>query len=244
MFLITPIVAMVLASMAKKQIRESNGALTGEGLATAAKVISICFVVGIGLIVLLSALATPAILKQRKKMAQMESISNSRQIYLMMMDFEADNGTFPDDATAQEFDQPDFYRGDSSNRYLAQLIAGGYTMSESLFTTGETGYKEADELISPETEVLKKGENGWAYVLVDDKTEEPNIRGLSTQDGGDLPVLISALADISGNFNPVPYDGRYIFLRIDGSARNERINSPLDSPSWNEKFRPVVKMPE
>jgi hypothetical protein len=93
-----------------------------------------------------------------------------------------------------------------------------------------------------------EGENGWAYMLVDDSNEEPEIRGLSTADDGQLPLLISPLADISGNINPKPYDSRSVYLRVDGSARNERYGSspksPLDCPEWNEKIRPVVKMPE
>jgi hypothetical protein len=95
---------------------------------------------------------------------------------------------------------------------------------------------------------VKKGENGWAYVLVDDKTDTPVIRGLSTADGVDIPFLIAPLADPSGKINPKPYDGRAVYIRIDGSARNDRYDSgaktPHDSPAWNEKFRPVVKMPE
>jgi hypothetical protein len=93
-----------------------------------------------------------------------------------------------------------------------------------------------------------EGENGWAYMLVDDSNEEPEIRGLSTADDGQLPLLISPLADISGNINPKAYDSRSVYLRVDGSARNERYGSspksPLDCPEWNEKIRPVVKMPE
>lgn len=245
---ITTIAALICSAKAKKKIRESNGALTGMGLATSGMIVSLIMGSMIFIIAALSALATPAILKQRKMMDMTRSISNGKQLYLVMMDYEADMGSFPDDATAAEIENSDFYRGNSSNRYLAQLIAKGYTMNESIFTTGELGYKEADEIISPAAEILKKGENGWAYMLVDDKNEEPVIRGLSTADDGEIPLLISPLTDINGNINPRPYDSRGVFLRIDGSARTERFGSspksPLDSPAWNDKFHPVVKMPE
>ncbi len=246
--IISVILAVIFSNKAKQQIRESNGALTGMGLATAGMVISIITFVAIFVGSALFALAMPAILKQRKKMEMTRSISNGKQLYMVMLDYEDDMGSFPDDATAAEIENPDFYRGNSSNRYLAQLIAKGYTMNESNFSTGELGYTEADEIISPAAEILKKGENGWSYMLVDDRNEEPVIRGLSTADDGELPLLISPLTDISGNINPKPYDSRGVYLRVDGSARNERYGSspksPLDHPAWNEKFRPVVKMPE
>ncbi len=46
----------------------------------------------IAIIVALAALATPAILKQRKKMDMTQAISNSKQVYLVLMDFEQDMG--------------------------------------------------------------------------------------------------------------------------------------------------------
>ena len=245
---ITTIVALVCSSKAKKQIGASNGALKGSGLATAAMIVSLAMAFVIFVVAVLAALAAPAIIKTRKKAEMTRALSNGKQLYLCMLDFESDMGSFPDQSTSEDHKDPAYYDAGTSNRYLAQLIEGDYTTSEMLFTTGEEGYNKADGIISPNAEILKKGENGWAYVLVDDKTDTPVIRGLSTADGGDIPFLIAPLAEPSGKINPKPYDGRWLYIRTDGSARNERYDSgaktPLDSAAWNEKFQAVVKMPE
>ena len=245
---ITTIVALVCSSKAKKQIGASNGALKGSGLATAAMIVSLVMAFLIFIVAVLAALAAPAIIKTRKKAEMTRAISNGKQVYLCMLDFESDMGSFPDQSTSTDHEDPSYYNDAKSNRYLAQLIEDGYTTTELIFTTGDEGHKKADDIISPYSEILKKGENGWAYVLVDDKTDTPVIRGLSTADGGDIPFLIAPLADPSGKINPKPYDGRWLYIRIDGSARNERYGSvaktPLDSAAWNEKFQAVVKMPE
>jgi hypothetical protein len=165
-----------------------------------------------------------------------------------MMDFENDMASFPDDRTAREQPELANFTGTSSNRYLGQLIAGGYLKAESIFSIKPSTGTEADEVISPPSEILKKGENGWAYVMMTNGLPNSSIRGLSTDDYGQLPLLVAPLQDATGTINPKPFSKRAIVLRIDGSSRTEIYNSgtttPLDSPSWNASFRPVVKMPE
>lgn len=243
----TTIAALICSVKAKKNIRQSEGALKGYGLATSGLVISLIMLGMVFIIGVLAALATPAILKQKKRMQMTMALSNSKQVYLCMMDFESDMGSFPDDKTAEQLPDPELYRGTSANPYLAQLIAGGYCMSESIFNTTSSDKNGADNLINPPTEVLKAGENGWAYVLVDDKTEDPVIRGLTTSDRGDIPVLIAPLVDPSGAIDRKPFDGKGVYLRIDGSARRDDFApglTPLDAGGWDADFRPVVKMPE
>ena len=235
---------MVLASKARKEILQSQGKLKGTRLASLAMLLGklSCF---LGTTVFIP---TPYLIKQKKRMEMQQAQSCTKSIYLCMMDFENDMANFPDDRTAREQPELASFTGASSNRYLGQLIAGGYLKAEFIFSIKSSMGTEADEVISPPSEILKKGENGWAYVLVNDKIEEPILRGLSTSDPGDLPLLISPLADHSGKINPKPFSKRAIVLRIDGSSRNAPYDSgnisPLDSPFWNEKFRPVVKMPE
>jgi type II secretory pathway pseudopilin PulG len=246
---ITTVAALICSVKAKKNIRESQGTLTGSGLATAGLVISLVMGFMVLIIAALAALATPAILKQKRQAEMTRAMSNSKQIYLCMMDFESDMGTFPDDLTAKELPDPSLYQGKTANPYLAQLIAGGYCYDEIMFPMGPAGSKKSDNIMNPPQEILKQGENGWAYLLADDKTEEEDvIRGLNTSDGGDIPFLIAPLADSNGKIDPKPFDGRAVYIRIDGSARKERFApggpTPLDSTSWNNDFRPVVKMPK
>jgi hypothetical protein len=241
---LTSIVAIVLASKARKQILQSQGKLKGTQLASLAMLLGqISCALGVLIVIVV-----PFAIKIKNRMEMHQAQSCTKSIYLCMIDFESDMANFPNDRTAREQPELASFTGTSSNRYLGQLIAGGYLRAEFIFSIKPSMGTEADAVISPPSEILKKGENGWAYVLVDDKIEEPSLRGLSNSDSGDLPLLITPLADHSGKINPKPFNNRAIVLRIDGSSRNEFYDtsnkSPLDSPAWNEKFRPVVKMPE
>ena len=241
---LTSIVAIVLASKARKQILQSQGKLIGIQLASLAMLLGkISCALGV-----LIALVVPYTIKQKKRMEMHQVQSCTKSIYLCMIDFENDIASFPDDRTAREQPELASFTGTSSNRYLGQLIAGGYLKAEFIFSIKPSTRTEADEVISPPSEILKKGENGWAYVMMTNGSPNSLIQGLSTDDYGQLPLLVAPLQDATGTINPKPFSKRAIVLRIDGSSRNEIYNSgtttPLDSPGWNASFRPVVKMPE
>lgn len=193
-------------------------------------------------------LVVPYAIKLKKRMEMHQAQSCTKSIYLCMIDFENDMASFPDDRTAREQPELVSFTGTSSNRYLGQLIAGGYLKSEFIFSIKSSMGTEADEVISPPSEILKKGENGWAYVMMMNGSSNSLIEGLSTDDYGQLPLLVAPLQDATGTINPKPFSKRVIVLRLDGSSRNEIYNSstksPLDSPGWNDSFRPAVKMPE
>ena len=181
----------------------------------------------IAIIVALAALATPAILKQRKKMDMTQAISNSKQVYLVLMDFENDMGNFPDPDLARENDDLEGFSSSTANQLLGQLIAGGYTKSEEIFYAkggNPAGNKKPNDVISPRTEILQAGECGFAYVMVTGDGSGP--RGLSTSDNGGLPVICAPVQSGGSDavFKPEPYDNRGVYLRVDGSARNERLN--------------------
>jgi len=184
----------------------------------------------IAIIVALAALATPAILKQRKKVDKVQAISNAKQVYLLMMDFESDFGSFPDSATAAASNNARSFNGNTANSLLGQLIAEGFTTSEEIFYAkggNAASNKKPDNVITPEAQILRAGECGFAYTLVTGGAgASPTARGLSTSDNGGIPILTTPV--ITGGseaiFNPAPFDNRGVYLRVDGSAREERIN--------------------
>ncbi|MFY7816812.1 MAG: prepilin-type N-terminal cleavage/methylation domain-containing protein [Akkermansiaceae bacterium] len=185
----------------------------------------------IAIIVALAALATPAILRQRKKMDMTQAISNSKQIYLVLQDFEQDFGNFPDTNTATQSQDLQQFSGNFANQLLGQLIAGGYTRSEEIFFAkggNPAGNKKPDDVINPVASILQQGECGFAYVLVTGgSSSSGTARGLSTSDNGGIPILCAPVKT-GGNdavFNADPYDNRGVYLRVDGSARSERLNS-------------------
>jgi len=184
----------------------------------------------IAIIVALAALATPAILKQRKKVDKVQAISNAKQVYLLMMDFESDFGSFPDSKTAEASNNAKSFNGNTANSLLGQLIAEGFTTSEEIFYAkggNAASNKKPDNVVSPEAQILKAGECGFAYTLVTGGTSSTTTaRGLSTSDNGGIPILTTPVTTGGAEaiFNPSPFDNRGVYLRVDGSAREERIN--------------------
>jgi hypothetical protein len=205
-------------------------------------------------ILIVDALLNPVIWNSTKKMDMTQAISNSKQIYLVLLDFENDMGKFPDDETAAKAELHAF-RGPHSNDYLGQLIAGGYTKTEQIFYAYDKRYpRKPDDLISPPEQILQKGECGFGYVMIEEKGKE---RGLSSKDNGGLPLVVAPIVNSLGVFETKSYAGRGVYLRVDGSARNERLDSnnkvrvgPLTlfdtgtGTVWGTELKPVILLPE
>lgn len=177
--------------------------------------------VGVFILLLLAAIVfAPVIFKSRKKTDMTQTVSNAKQVYLVLLDFESDYGTFPDDNSAKLGPKLSDYHGAYSNDYLGQIIADGYTTSESIFYAYRKGSsKKPDDVISPPANILEKGECGFAYTMVKDAG---TIRGLSTKDNPGIPIVSAIVTDDKGSFDPKSYDNRGVYLRVDGSARSER----------------------
>jgi len=205
--------------------------------------------------VLLAFLMAPTILRSKKKMDMTQAISNSKQVYLCLIDFESDHGHFPDDRTAVADPRLHGFQGAASNRYLGQLIAGEYTKSEEIFYAfdARSGRKKPDDNIHPPSNILEKNECGFSYVMVEEKGRK---RGLSTGDNGGLPMLAAVLVNPWGSFEKKSYQGRGIYLRVDGSARSERLHmgdqkiviagggTLFDSTGIWGAMKPMVLLPE
>jgi hypothetical protein len=153
-----------------------------------------------------------------------QSISNAKQIYLVLMDFEADYGYFPDDHTALKDPALSGFTGSYSNDYLGQLIAGEYTRSEEIFYALDNRHRarKPDDLIAPVSRILEKNECGFSYVLVEEKGKR---RGLNTKDNGGIPILVAPMVNQWGACEKTSYDNKAVYLRVDGSARSERLRS-------------------
>ena len=207
-------------------------------------------------IVVFAVVMTPMVIDKRKQMDRSQAMNNCRPIYLVLMDFESDMGSFPEDIVASTNELYAF-RGETSNDYLGQLIAGGYVKSEKIFWT--TDMKSAagppDEVISPPSRILEKNECGFSYVMMEVNGKR---RGLSTDDMGGMPILVTPLVDPTGVCNPKTYAHQAVYLRVDGSVVSERLRSsdqkiPLQrggtlfdqgaSTMWGSS-KPVVLLPD
>ena len=151
-----------------------------------------------------------------------QAVSNAKQIYLLMKDFEADFGTFPCDHSATLRPALADFHGSYSNDYLGQLIAGGYTENEYIFYAYRKGSSwKPDDVISPPSKILEKNDGcGFAYTMV----KELNVtRALRTSDNRRLPLLSAVVLDATGSFDQSFHDGKGCYICVDGSAHSEKI---------------------
>jgi hypothetical protein len=94
----------------------------------------------------------------------MKNCHNARRLYEQMVEFEKDYLSLPSAGSVS--DDPEMAPLDltSSNGYLGQLVVAAAMDSEKLFyIKGSSVCAEPDNVVMPRNEVLKPGENGWAY---------------------------------------------------------------------------------
>lgn len=211
------------------------------------------------IIVFLFFLGTTSIWPRRRgnKHEMTRAISNAKQIYLVLSDFEADYGYFPDDHTSLKDPALSGFTGSYSNDYLGQLIAGGYTKSEEIFYAQDKRYsaRKPDDLIAPVSRILEKNECGFSYVMVEEKGKR---RGLNSADNGGIPILVAPLVNEWGSCEKSTFDNRGVYIRVDGAARSDRVR-PSDlkirlpggitlfdtaTGSFWGSLKPVVLLPE
>lgn len=208
------------------------------------------------IIAALAGLTAPMVMKQRKKADQTEALSNARQIGMALFEFETEYGSFPDRETAAIVQESTGSTldttGDTSNDYFRQLIASGITQSETMFyaKTASTPRKP-DEDIGP-GQALKAGEVGFGYLL----NEET---GFSSAGNPGRPIAVTPLLanSTTGEFDPDPYGGKAVVLKMDNSVTSIQIRTNdrkislgggrtlLDNPEgsiWGSAT-PVLKAP-
>ena len=177
-----------------------------------------------------------------------EATTNAKQIRLALFAFEEYFGAYPSTATATEVtaEYPSHgynLTGNSSNAIFRQLFAAKVIDTEMPFYVKIMNAIKPDGIIIPR-EALKKGEVGFAY-----------ISGLSTAGNPNTPILLTPMIPGTTKFDPEPFDGKAIALRIDGSVTTYKINkdghiydkdgdvlSPKH-PFWNGKT-PTIHYPE
>jgi len=166
--------------------------------------------VGVFLAVVVVIMATPVVMKSSKKAPATTAVSNAKQIFYLLVEFDGDYGRFPSDATANEHEDLKGYTGKYSNDYFGQFFGGGYTSSEEIFYAkgGSSSKKKPDNVISNRSDQLSEGECGFAY-----------IKGLSTNSLSDTPVLLTPMYGDGYKFNTDALGGKAVVLRIDGAVK-------------------------
>jgi len=197
----------------------------------------------------LAGLTAPMVIRCPKKAPQTEATSNLRQIGLALFEFETEYGAYPNDKTEALVNQTHpghgfNLSGKSSNALFRQLFAADFTQSEAMFYAEVNGTRKPDGNIL-RSEALKKGEVGFGY-----------IAGLTSE--GNPARVIAFCPIISGTdrFDPKPFDGKAVLLRIDNSVTSVNIDEhghaimggsnilSAEHPIWGDEEKLDIRYPE
>jgi hypothetical protein len=147
---------------------------------------------------------------------QVEAVANARQLGLALFEFETEYGRFPDWSTEAEVrkrNPTDLEVGArSSNDFLRQLFAAGIVSEEKMFYAHIEGARRGDGVIT-KGDALKKGECGFTYLPGANMLENP-VR----------PILVAPMIPGTDRFDPGPFNGKAVVLRVDNSVKSYKID--------------------
>ncbi|MCW1925625.1 hypothetical protein OKA05_23910 [Luteolibacter arcticus] len=177
-----------------------------------------------------------------------EAINNLKQLNLALIDFDHDYGCFPDAITAADVKVATgtgFRLGSSSsNELFRQLIASGNKSEKIFWASSAISRRKPDDVIDTDAKALAPGECAFTY-----------IAGLHSEGDPDTPVLMVPVIRGTWKFDPKPFEGKALVLRLDGTVRVESINKhghvmiggrnlfDPRQPYWHGKA-PDIKWPE
>ncbi len=219
--LFIPLVPFVLGILALRDIHRSGGRLKGSGLARTAMVLEAAK------LLLLFGLAVPSPLRHRKSADRAEAMNNMKQTGLALASFEEEYGTFPSMQIYQDNSNQFKFavEGETANDLLGLLLAGGFSDSEEIFFArgGVRITRRPDNRFNAPEKLLEPSECGFGYVMLQ------GGQALSSKtNNGACPLLVAPLVPGSGGadprFNPEPYEGQAIYLRVDQSVEQGAID--------------------
>jgi len=183
----------------------------------------------------------------RKYADRTEAFSNIKEVHLALIDFDTDYGSFPNASTipaVKAKTSTSLALGSSSSNELFRQLIASTAKTESIFwaKTSATSHRPDGDLTG--IHALEKGECAFTY-----------IAGLSSSSALDAPVAMVQVIPGTWEFDPKPFKGKAVVLRIDGSAKIETIDrnghvmiggmNIFDprQPYWRGKT-PDIKWPE
>lgn len=182
-----------------------------------------------------------------KKNNMTVAINHARIIGLNLFEFELEYGSYPNDETLEPVNENSdvILTADdkSSDGYLRQLFAAGIVQKEAIFFAKIAGTKEGDAA-DDATKALGKGKNAFTY-----------ISGLSSAGNPGRPILLCPVIPGTTKFDPKPFDGKAIILKVDNSVSTLPIEDDgtvlvdgkdilsKDHPLWDGKA-PDIRHPD
>ncbi|WP_035613228.1 hypothetical protein [Haloferula sp. BvORR071] len=173
-------------------------------------------------LILLAAIAYPSYLLmayQRAAASRQEAMDNIRAVGFMMLEFDAEYGSYPSAAAAAEVKSAtgsELSLGSaSSNQLFRQLLAGGGGKSGKPFwakTANSPG--KPDDNFGSDACALVAGGVSFAYIV-----------GLNSKSDQATPLLMAPLLPGKHEFDPKPFGGHAVILL---NAGHEAKSYPID----------------
>lgn len=210
--------------------------------------------------VFLVGITMPSVIRSEKKVSQTKAIGNSRQLGLALYEFQVEYGRFPDESTAIKVrlkTGTQLELGNSSaNDYFQQLVAAEIVSSPYVFYAKSAFSAKAAPPAEQGKWAIEPGTVGFGYLM--------NGKSSLDEKGNPSRPLACAPLAFDGNsvsmhqFDPAPYDGKAVVLRIDNSVLSLPIQKDTSlailgggktlletgrDSIWDNKEHPVIVPP-
>ncbi|MDX1680953.1 MAG: hypothetical protein R3242_09505, partial [Akkermansiaceae bacterium] len=182
-----------------------------------------CTLAALLVVVAVIVLALPKVVRSSRHTQLLDALNHVRQMNILLIDFQADYGSYPNEKTAAEFAGKNHAYAselgtESSNDFFRQFFAVDFIESEEIFYAKVRGSRRPDGQLGA-GEAIAKGECGFAYVLWEDALKIP--------DEGPLLItpMIPGKREFDYELSKEHYGKKVVILRADGMVETLRINS-------------------
>ena len=173
----------------------------------------------IAIIAALAALSTPVVLKQQKKAAATEAVNNCKQQFILMFEWDQDNGEYPGGATTMS---TGLAAGSSNEAFREFIIASKIDSEEIFYCKNGLATKPDQDLGAAPTFVnaVAANECGFHYLLKAAATPH------GTASASGVPLVVTPGIDdalTGGEFSINAFGGKAVVLFNDGSCKSINI---------------------
>lgn len=170
--------------------------------------------------VFLVGITIPSVIRSEKKVSQTKAVSNSRQLGFALYEFRMEYGRFPDESTAPKVrlktgTQLDLGNS-SANDYFQQLVAAEIVSSPYVFYAKSAFSEKAAPPAEHEKWAIEPGTVGFGYLM--NGKSSLDEKGNPARPLACAPLAFDGKSVSTHQFDPGPYNGKAVVLRIDNSV--------------------------
>ena len=181
----------------------------------------------IAIIAALAALSTPVVLKQQKKAAATEAVNNAKQHFILLFEFDQDNGKYPGDSTTMSTGAV----AATSSAAFKEFFIASQIDSEDIFyaKTGWSVKPDGDIGVAPTyLTAMDTDECGFTYTM------KGADAAFGTTDPSGVPLVATpaAVKAFTGNnFSVSAFGGKAVILFNDGAVKSLPITPSSGDPT-------------